>query len=167
MRVRVVLTEKERAAHIENVTRVLIQLSWVAQKQFAQSLAQHDLTFPQFLTLAFLAKSGQPCSMNQVAEATHQDAATMTGVVDRLERLGLVERGRSVQDRRVVLVQPTPHGLAMLATVKQTRDQMMGHLFTTFDDETLKQLNDLLETLWHALETQARNGSCDPPRDGK
>lgn len=164
MPVRVVLTERERAANVDNVTRVLIQLSWVAQKQFAQSVAQHELTFPQYLTLAFLAKSGHPCSMNQVAEATHQDAATMTGVVDRLERLGLVERGRSVQDRRVVLVQPTAQGVALLVAVKQTRDQMMQHLFTTFDDETLKQLNDLLETLWHALETQARNGFCDPPR---
>ena len=56
MGVRIVLSEEERTAHVENVARVLMQLSWVAQKQFAQSVAQHDLTFPQFLTLAFWSK---------------------------------------------------------------------------------------------------------------
>ncbi len=157
MGVRIVLTQQERTAHIENVARVLMQLSWVAQKQFAQSVAQHDLTFPQFLTLAFLVKTQQDCAMNQLAGATFQDAATMTGVVDRLERLGLVQRVRSVRDRRVVLVRPTAHGVALLAAVKESRNQMMAQLFSSFDDEALKQLHDELQTLWQALEAQARN----------
>ncbi|MBA3534960.1 MAG: hypothetical protein H0T73_23870, partial [Ardenticatenales bacterium] len=75
------LTARKRAMCIENITRVLIQLSWLAQKQFTQSVAQHELTLPQFLTLAFLVKAQQHCPMNQLAEATHQDAATMTGIV--------------------------------------------------------------------------------------
>ena len=81
----------------------------------------------------------------------------MTGVVDRLERLGLVQRVRSVRDRRVVLVRPTAHGVALLAAVKETRNQMMAQLFSSFDDEALKQLHDELQTLWQALEAQARN----------
>lgn len=156
MPIRTVLTERERIAHVENVARVLMQLSWVAQKQFTQSVAQHDLTLPQFLTLAFLVKAQQHCAMNQLAGATHQDAATMTGVVDRLERLGFVQRTRSLQDRRVVLVRPTAQGLTVLSAVRETRNQMMANLFESFDDEALKQLNDQLESLWQALEAQAR-----------
>ncbi|MGH2541241.1 MAG: MarR family winged helix-turn-helix transcriptional regulator [Ardenticatenaceae bacterium] len=154
MQVRVVLGERERGAHIENIARVLMQLSWVAQKQFAQSIAQYELTLPQFLTLAFLVKAQQHCSMNQLAEATHQDAATMTGVVDRLERLRLVERTRSLEDRRVVLVWPTPKGLRLLAAVKETRDEMMVRLFAAFDDVMLLQLDEQLEHLWRTLEAQ-------------
>lgn len=154
------LAERERAAHIENIARVLMQLSWVAQKQFTQSVAQHDLTLPQFLTLAFLARASHHCSMNQLAEATHQDAATMTGVVDRLERLGLVERTRSLQDRRVVLVRPTAKGVSLLVAVKGTRDVMMSQLFTAFDDAMLLRLDEQLEQLWHVLEAQARGERC-------
>jgi MarR family transcriptional regulator, organic hydroperoxide resistance regulator len=165
MRVRVVRVVKKnsREQHVENISRLLMQLSWVAQKQFAQSLAQHDLTFPQFLTLAFLVKTNQHCSMNQLAEATHQDAATMTGVVDRLEKLGLVERSRSREDRRVVLVQPTQEGVALISAVKKTRDEMMANLFATFDSHTLAHLSHLLEQLWQVLEAQARatNGACE------
>ena len=159
MGVRIVLSQEERMAHIEDMARVLMQLSWVAQKHFAQSLAQHDLTFAQFLTLAFLVKTQQHCAMNQLAGATFQDAATMTGVVNRLQRLGLVERGRSVHDRRVVLVWPTPRGIALLNAVKATRNQMMAQLFDSFDDQALNQLHEQLETLWQALEAEARNAN--------
>jgi DNA-binding MarR family transcriptional regulator len=164
MQVRVIVgdnTKKRRADHIENIARVLMQLSWVAQKQFAQSLAEHDLTFPQFLTLTFLARAQQHCPMNQLAEATHQDPATMTGVVDRLERLGLVERARSLVDRRVVLVRPTARGLALRAAIKNTREQMMAQLFAPFDDEVLSQLDSQLEQLWRALDAQARGTAGD------
>lgn len=153
----VCFADRERMAHIENIARVLVQLSWVAQKQFAQSVAQHELTFPQFLTLAFLVKSAQHCSMNQLAEATHQDAATMTGVVDRLERLGLVERTRSAEDRRVVLVRPRKESLVLLNDVKNARDLMMAQLFVDFDDKTLGDLSQQLEQLWQALEARARS----------
>lgn len=153
-----------RGQMIEHIARVLMQLSWVAQKQFAQSIAEHKLTLPQFLTLAFLAKAPHDCAMSQVAEATHQDAATTTGVVDRLERLGLVERTRSEVDRRVVLVRPTREGEALLAAIKQTRVQRTVQLFASFDDQTLALLSEQLERLWQTLEAQARQGGdCAPP----
>ena len=160
-RARIVLTKRERVAHIENIARVLMQLSWVAQKQFAQSVARHELTLPQFLALAFLAKAQQYCSMNQLAAATHQDAATMTGIVDRLERLALVERTRSQKDRRVVLVRPTAQGISLLAAVQQTRNAMMARLFDGFDDQTLSQLDRQLEHLWKILDAQARRAEGD------
>jgi DNA-binding MarR family transcriptional regulator len=148
-------TNKQRIEYIENIAKVLMQLSWVAQKQFAVSVATHELTLPQYLTLTFVVRTAPFCSMNQIAEATHQDAATMTGVVDRLERLELVVRARSVSDRRVVLVHPTQRGVSTIAAVKQSRDHMMTSLFAPFDDEMLQHLHEHLE----ALETQARNGS--------
>jgi DNA-binding MarR family transcriptional regulator len=153
------LAKAQRIEYIENIAKVLMQLSWVAQKQFALSVSQHDLTLPQFLTLTYVVRATPFCSMNQIAEATHQDAATMTGVVDRLERLELVVRSRSIHDRRVVLVEPTQRGLAIITAVKKSRDHMMTVLFAPFDDEMLQHLHEHLEALWQAFETQARNGS--------
>ena len=152
----------ERRRHVGDVSRVLMQLSWVAQKQTAFSVAQHALTVPQFLTLTVLIRSRHAYSMNQLAEATHQDAATMTGVIDRLERLGLVERARSREDRRMVLVGPTPQGVAVVQNVKRSRDEMLMHLFAPLSDEALMQLSQHLEQLWQLLEAQARQGyDCD------
>ncbi|HYN87047.1 MAG TPA: MarR family transcriptional regulator [Ardenticatenaceae bacterium] len=146
----------ERDAHrnerVEQISRVLMQLSWLMHKQFARCVQDHDLTLPQFFALGFLAKADQRCSMNRLAEATQQDAATMTGIVDRLERLGLVERRRSVRDRRVVLVQPTPAGMALLEDVKTSRDAMIREFFAEFDDAEIAVLESLLKRLVDVIE---------------
>ena len=152
------MADAARHSHVADVSRLLMQLSWVAQKQVAFSVAQHELTVPQFLTLTILIRARGDCPMNQLAEATHQDAATMTGIIDRLERLGLVERRRSHEDRRVVLVAPTAQGEQTITLVKQARDQMMMRLFSPLDDEALAQLNQRLEQLWQLLEAHARQG---------
>lgn len=151
-----VATKVERDARrderIEQISRVLMQLSWLAHKLFARCVQDHDLTLPQFYTLGFLTRSDQRCSMNQLAEATHQDAATMTGVVDRLERLGLVERRRSARDRRVVLVQPTVTGIALLENVQASRDAIMRQIFAEFDDAEMVVMESLLWRLMRAME---------------
>lgn len=141
-----------RDSMVEQIARVLMHVSWLGQKQFARCVADHDLTLPQFFALGFLSKMEQRCSMNQLAEATHQDAATMTGIVDRLERLGLVERRRSARDRRVVLVHPTPEGVALLSHVHDSRNELMRHVFTTFSDEELLTLITFLTRLMAAME---------------
>ncbi|MBA3531970.1 MAG: hypothetical protein H0T73_08635, partial [Ardenticatenales bacterium] len=86
-------------------------------------------------------------------------------IVDRLERLSLVERTRSLSDRRVVLVYPTPQAITLLATIKATRDLMMHQLFESFEDEMLSHLDEHLEQLWRAFEGQARgsNHTCQSP----
>jgi len=92
---------------------------WIAMRRFWQLLQAFGLTPPQFMVLFALAKAGAPRSMNDLTDITFQDAPTMTGIIDRLEKAGLVERTRSTTDRRVVLVQATPAGVALLKQVSE------------------------------------------------
>lgn len=64
----------------------------------------------QFWVLGVL--KGGPKRMSELASLSRTSQASLTGVVDRLEGLGLVERLRSDEDRRVVEVAITPAGLA-------------------------------------------------------
>ena len=56
----------------------------------------------------------------------------ITGLIDRLEAMGLVTRDRSTEDRRVVFVAITPKALELLARLDQPVDdlhkQLIGHL---------------------------------------
>lgn len=132
----------------DNIARVLMQLSWLAHKRFTQHVSKHGLTLPQYLTLAFLIKNrNNHCAMNQLAEATQQDAATMTGVIDRLERLELVERRRNPLDRRVVLVQPTEAAVLLFNEIQQTRRDLIHQFFEPFDNEEMRTLLSMLNRL--------------------
>ena len=57
-----------------------------------------------------LACIGEQASVRELVAATAQRPSTLTGVLDRLERRGLVERAANPADRRSVLVRLTPAG---------------------------------------------------------
>ena len=64
------------------------------------------------------ALAGGPCTARALAEATAQRPSTLTGVLDRLERRGLVARRPNPRDRRSTLIEPTADGRAAVARVE-------------------------------------------------
>ena len=70
---------------------------------FREHFGRLHLTFPQALVLNVLGEEG-PMPISLLAERTGSANSTVSGIVDRLEKLGLARRERSEQDRRVILV---------------------------------------------------------------
>ena len=66
------------------------------------------LTFPQTLVLSLLSAEG-PMPISELAKATGSANSTISGVLDRLEQMELIQRIRSEKDRRVVYVALAPH----------------------------------------------------------
>lgn len=69
-------------------------------------LGRLNLTYPQTVTLMILDADG-PMPISELAKATGSANSTTSGVVDRLEKLGLAQRIRSEQDRRKIFVSVT------------------------------------------------------------
>src|SRR5437762_13114861 len=90
----------------ERIEQAIMQIGWLGQRQFMQLLSndRFDLTVPQFHTLLYLSYCDGECKMSDLARATHQSAASLTGVVERLLEKQLVARGRPECDRRQVMV---------------------------------------------------------------
>ena len=88
----------------------LMHLNWLQHRRFAQEISDLKLTVPQFFTLSTLVSLGGTATMGDLARSTYQVSATMTGIIDRLVRDGLVERSRAETDRRSVVVAITPAG---------------------------------------------------------
>lgn len=78
-----------------------------------------DLSPPQVVALRFL-HDGRP--MGELAEVMHCDNSNITGIVDRLEQRGLVERRPAQRDRRVKLLLLTEEG----TRVRQELEHLLG-----------------------------------------
>ncbi len=118
---------------------------WIAHRQFSQRLQSFGLTIPQFITLASLAAHKRACTMSDLTNVTMHDPPTMTGIVDRLVRMKLVERTRSETDRRVVLVRATETGVSL---VHQIKDEMMEeefNMYSALTDDDLTAVERLLK----------------------
>lgn len=138
----VVATSREE--RIRAIHDAFIALMWISKRQFAQRLQKFGLTHPQFMTLASLTAHEEACTMSDLINVMFQDAPTMTGVIDRLVKMKLVERTRSETDRRVVLVQVTPAGVELVRQIDEQTlcDAEIG--FASLSDEDLSALEQLL-----------------------
>jgi DNA-binding MarR family transcriptional regulator len=74
----------------------------------------------------------------------------VTRLVDRLEKAGLVERRRSEDDRRVVLVRITPKGRALLRRLHDPVLALHRKQLAALGRERLRALSDLLAAARHA-----------------
>ena len=81
-------------------------------------MKESGLTAPQLLVMQAIEKEGTP-STSTLARHIAVSQATMTRIVDRLERAGIVERHKSDRDKRVVNVQLTEAGFAKLESAPE------------------------------------------------
>jgi DNA-binding MarR family transcriptional regulator len=81
---------------------------------YRKLLAQLGLTYPQFLVMVALWGEDGP-TVGTLGEKLSLDTSTLTPLLKRLEAMGLVDRRRSAQDERRVIVTLTPKGVAQRA----------------------------------------------------
>jgi len=65
---------------------------------------------PSQAQLMGLVEPGRPVPMNELANGLYCDASNVTGLVDKLEARGLIERQPDPSDRRVKMIAVTPDG---------------------------------------------------------
>ena len=79
-----------------------------------------DVTPPQHRVLVLLAGRGAR-SVTEIAQELGVNRSNATRICDRLERAGLVRRSTGAEDHRVVQVDLTPEGLALVDAVTRSR----------------------------------------------
>jgi DNA-binding MarR family transcriptional regulator len=76
-------------------------------------------------------------SMGKVAEALDVSVASATGIINRMEQHGFVERGQKPDDRRVVLVRPTAAGLRVFSDLDEHRRASITRILDRLTDDEL------------------------------
>src|SRR6185437_3757854 len=91
----------------------LAQLSFVIMGMLERRAAEHELSIPATRLLGVL-RDHEP-TMQELARLLDLDKSSVTGLVDRAERRGLVARAPSPVDRRATLVRLTDEGRALVS----------------------------------------------------
>lgn len=111
---------------------------------------QHDLTPAQFDVIATLGNT-QGMSMGDIGDKTLITKGTLTGVVDRLTKKGLVTREVPPENRRSVIVKLTPDGESLFEQVFPAHIIDMKQHFEGFNPSELELLKVLLSRLRQAF----------------
>ncbi len=110
------MTDGQGNAGLEDVVDSLLEVTSRVHHVVCSVAARHDLTPQQLELVRMLAV---PVSMRAFAEELSCDPSNVTGLVDRAERLGLVERVPDPGDRRVRILKLTAKGRNLRNTINR------------------------------------------------
>jgi len=82
-------------------------------RAYAELLHDAELTYPQYLTLLALWGASEPLTVGELGTRLQLDSGTLTPLLKRLERRGIVSRRRDDQDERRVFLDVTDAGWAL------------------------------------------------------
>jgi DNA-binding MarR family transcriptional regulator len=101
-----------------------------------------------------------PQRVSELAEASGVDVSTMSRLIGRLSRDGLVGVGQLPSDRRVVLVHITERGEAELEALRQARREMLSEFLATWSDADRASFARLLWQFVHGVEQAAKRDAA-------
>jgi DNA-binding MarR family transcriptional regulator len=140
--------------HIEDCLSFYLGKAYQRVTQSAkQRLAPYGVTPVQYALLKVLWEQDHQ-SGAELGERLLLDSATMTGLLDRLEHAGLIERQAHATDRRVNQVVLTAQGRDLQASLDLEMDQMNRDFLGELPSEDAKLLKNLLTAIagWKAAE---------------
>ncbi|WP_344422964.1 MarR family winged helix-turn-helix transcriptional regulator [Amycolatopsis minnesotensis] len=143
-----------RAAQTPDLNLIdgLMQLSFIVQAILGRLAGEQGLSVTQLRMLAVL--DDRQIGMRQLAGILELEKSSVTGLVDRAERRGLVQRIAVPGNRRAVHVTVTDAGRAVVHLVREAVRAELGQLAGTLSDSRQDTLRRSMETLIQYYVTQ-------------
>lgn len=158
----------KQAALVEQHALVdaLVQTSFMTMALLNKVAAEHDLSLTQLRVLAILRD--RRLKMTELADYLGLDKSTMTGLVDRAERRGLLERQPNPTDGRAVDVSISLGGAELAESLYAHVEQSLSPVTSTLTRTDQRRLQTLLDRMLDRASTvPARRTIHWPPHQGK
>jgi DNA-binding MarR family transcriptional regulator len=115
-----------------------------SQREFllnlSRELNRENISFAQFFLLSYLA-TARELTMTDIARKMAHSTAAATGLVDRLEKLGYMERTHAIDDRRKVMVRVTSKGMDL---VNRLRDELQNQIAEAMQESSVSDAETFL-----------------------
>ena len=129
-------------------------LCYLTGKVFRNMLAcygpfikDHNLTVSQlFLLLALYEKDGS--TPQELSSRLALNSSTLTGILDRLEKKGLIKRENNVHDRRSIVIKLTDRAKSIKDLLWDIYEKVNGELRSALSQEEIDQLYNIMNKLY-------------------
>lgn len=135
---------------MENILMHYLRINQHLSQRARSHFGKMNLTFPQAVALNVLGTEG-PMPISKLAELTGSANSTISGIMDRLERLGLAKRTRSELDHRVIFVEVTDKYNELQAKASSSINDYFEKLLGTLSPEERGVISQSLQLLDEVL----------------
>lgn len=141
----------------QDVPAALVQLVNLITKSLAPVLARHGITPQQWSVLAAVSGAEQDPSLAAVSRRMMVSKQNMTGMIARLESLGLVRRIEDPLDMRASMLQLTAKGKRVIASARPVYDAWTDNLLDTLSESDRRAFVRSLEQLTGKLANDLKD----------
>lgn len=126
--------------------RLFFEVSRMLKQCMRKSFESSELTMPQSVIAFTLIKFGK-MKISDLSEKVNLSNSTVSGIVDRLEKQGYVERSRNAEDRRTVYVNVTNKFEEVHKGFHKNMVKNFEDMLNSGTTEQMEKINEGLETL--------------------
>ncbi|TGE32893.1 MarR family transcriptional regulator [Desulfosporosinus sp. Sb-LF] len=125
------------------IAKLLQEVMLLFKNNMSSVMENTGMTIPQMMVMGILGKE-KTLKITELSGKLNLSNSTVSGILDRMEKLGMVERLRSEQDRRVVHVSVAPNFVEMHQIFHKRFEE---NIALTMDQGTPEELNKIYEGL--------------------
>jgi DNA-binding MarR family transcriptional regulator len=141
----------EKVSYVYDILKNLKNIQHSMRNHMHNHFKSLELTAPQGM-LVFMVNKHEVLKISEISEKMGLSNSTVSGIVDRLEKIGCVERHRSDVDRRVVQVKVTELMKGKINCHENTIELLMTNVLSEATKEELQEVKTGLEVLSRLME---------------
>ncbi len=154
----------ETKPDVDAIVETIIYLYTESRRLTKGMASQFGLTGPQLTVIKMLETFGD-ISLSSLSERIRAQNSTVTGIIDRMEREGLVRRERSTTDRRVVFIRLTDKGARLAAEIEVEPMEIFRAALGSLSRDDVRDLLRILTKL--QKKVRARVSAAEPAKAGE
>lgn len=154
----------ETRPEVDAIVETIIYLYTESRRLTKGMASQFGLTGPQ-LTVIKLLETFENLSLSSLSERIRAQNSTVTGIIDRMEREGLVRRERSTTDRRVVHIRLSDKGLRLAQKIQVEPMEIFRGALLSLSQADLKDLLRIMNKLQRQVRAKVaaeQGAEADP-----
>lgn len=122
---------------------LLMQTSKAIQERIRDEMSKNKLSITEFSVLEVLFHKGKQ-TIQQIGSKILISSGSMTYVIDKLEKKGILKRNDCREDRRVIHITLTAEGIKMMESIMPKYQDMIDSIFADLTDNESQLLVDSL-----------------------
>ena len=130
---------------------VLMQTSKAIQERIRMEMMKNKLNITEFSVLESLYQKGKQ-TIQQIGQSILISSGSMTYVIDKLEKKGLLKRNACPNDRRAIHVMLTDDGEDLMEKMMPEHEELVDDMFGSLNDDEAERIVKLLNKVSKRVE---------------
>ena len=149
--------------HVDAIVETLVYLYTESRRLTKHLAREFGLTGPQLTVIKVLEQIGD-MSLSSLSARIKTQNSTVTGIIDRMEREGLVKRERSEEDRRIVYIRLSPKGRKLAASIEVEPMEIFRGALGTLPRKDIEELVRILGAVQTSIRDAVNQNTTPGPR---